>query len=142
MEKIEWPRQTREAATRDFCCRGFQSWLWYVKFRPRPKAALPMSETPLLPGTNTIALWMPVAITTVIAAQVITGTIRGQKRKEIYKILEKLFGLRQELGNHQIEITKSDLKALAAKHEEGEAPERGDPTLPAHMQTRGEGLFE
>ncbi|MBT4096076.1 MAG: hypothetical protein HOM68_27595 [Gemmatimonadetes bacterium] len=130
-----------------------------------------MSETPLLPDTNTIALWMLVAITIVIAAKVITGTMLGQKRKEIYKIREKLFGIRQELGHHQervkvakdmisfavrqkqdlehqIEITKSDLKALAAADDDGgeggdgEAPERGDPTIPAHMRTRGEGLFE
>ena len=53
-----------------------------------------MSETPLLPDTNTIALWMLVAITIVIAAKVITGTMLGQKRKEIYKIREKLFGIR------------------------------------------------
>ncbi len=127
-----------------------------------------MSETPLLPDTNTIAMWMLVAITVVIAAKVVTGTMLGQKRKEIYKIREKLFGLRQELGHHeerkkvakdmisfaarqkqdlhhQIEITKDDLAALAAEEDgegDSDGAERSDPTLPAHMRTRGEGLFE
>ncbi|HCV22491.1 MAG: hypothetical protein CME13_20975 [Gemmatimonadetes bacterium] len=55
-----------------------------------------MTESALLPDTNTIALWMLVAITIVIAAKVVTGVPLGQRRKEIYKIREKLFVTRQE----------------------------------------------
>ncbi|MBI92237.1 MAG: hypothetical protein CME05_03375 [Gemmatimonadaceae bacterium] len=55
-----------------------------------------MTESVLLPATNTIALWMLVAITMVIAAKVVTGALLGQRRKEIYKIREKLFAARQE----------------------------------------------
>ncbi|MEE3264350.1 MAG: hypothetical protein VX290_16025 [Candidatus Latescibacterota bacterium] len=53
-----------------------------------------MTESALLPDTNTIALWMLVAITMVIAAKVVTGALLGQRRKEIYKIREKLFAAR------------------------------------------------
>lgn len=125
-----------------------------------------MSETTLLPPTNTIAIWMLAAITLVIAAKVVTGTLLNQKRKEIYKIREQLFGVKAQLDHHQervkvakdmisfaerqrgelthqIEITRSDLEALAAEEEGGdEKAERSDPTLPAHMRARGGDLFE
>ena len=126
-----------------------------------------MSEAPaLLPETKTVAIWMLSAITVVIAAKVVTGTLLNQKRKEIYKIREKLFGVKAELDHHhervkvakdmisfaerqkgelthQIEITKSDLTALEGEDGEGEEKhDRSDPTVPAHMRSRAEGLFE
>ena len=43
----------------------------------QPRGALRMTESALLPDTNTIALWMLVAITMVIAAKVVTGALVG-----------------------------------------------------------------
>ena len=42
-----------------------------------------------------------------------------------------------------LEITKSDLTALEGEDGEGEEKhDRSDPTVPAHMRSRAEGLFE